>query len=391
MAKRKTREELDAEMQAVPVEPGQEERAEPVVDEQVERAEPVVEEQVERAEPVVEEQVERAEPVVEEQEERAGPVVDEQVEPARTIPRAAEASQSVRLTGLLESLLLAAEEPVELKTLLGVIRDLQPDLTLEQLKDSIDRLRIELREQGRGIRIGEVGGGYQLRTSTEAAPYIKKMVARRPPRLTRATLETLAIVAYRQPATRGEVEEIRGVDSGAVLRHLLDKKLVKILGRKDDPGRPLLYGTTKEFLGFFSMKDLKSLPTLQDFAELTEEHRNSLGLGPKEAEGEAAEVRPTQEDFLEVEATDAYAPVGEDEVIVELAESLFDLKKKNRELKKILPQEKVEKEGEAQAGQAEGEPTPPDSQSVVEEPGGDRSGSPGFEETGSTSSEGGGG
>ncbi len=178
MAKRKTREELDAEMQQVGAEPAE----------------------------LAEEELE----------------VEEQALPAPT-PEVVEAPQSVRLTGLLESLLLAAEEPVDLKTLIEVVRDLQPDITSEQLKDAIDLLRIELREQGRGIRIGEVGGGYQLRTPTEAAPYIKKMVARRPPRLTRATLETLAIVAYRQPVTRGEVEEIRGVDSGAVLRHLLDK------------------------------------------------------------------------------------------------------------------------------------------------------------------------
>ena len=294
MPKRKTREELDAEMQQeVPPEPA-------------EQIEP--EELAEQVEPVEEERTEEFDP-----------------------------PQSVRLTGLIESLLLAAEEPIDLKSLLEVVHDLRSDITPDQLKEEIDRLRVDLREQGRGIRIGEVGGGYQLRTPTEAAPYIKKMVARRPPRLTRATLETLAIVAYRQPVTRGEVEDIRGVDSGAVLKHLLDKKLVKILGRKDEPGRPLLYGTTKEFLGFFSMKDLKSLPTLQDFAELSDEHRTALGLGPKQPEGEDEETRLAREDFLEVEETDAYAPVGEDEVIDELSETLSELQQKNRELKKILP------------------------------------------------------
>jgi segregation and condensation protein B len=307
MAKRKTREELDAEMQPVPAEP-------------------------------------------------AEPAEEEPVAPRQEV----EPPQSVRLTGLIESLLLAAEEPVELKTLLEVVRDLRSDITVEQLKDAIDRLRIELREQGRGIRIGEVGGGYQLRTPTEAAPYIRKMVARRPPRLTRATLETLAIVAYRQPVTRGEVEDIRGVDSGAVLKHLLDKRLVKILGRKDEPGRPMLYGTTKEFLGFFSMKDLKSLPTLQDFAELSEEHRAALGLGPKQAKGEDEETRLAREDLLDVEETDAYAPVGEDEVISELSETLDELKKKNRELKKILPKPKPEPPANAPpAEQAAGEQKPP--------------------------------
>lgn len=320
MPKRKTREELDAEMQQVEPEPA---------------PEPVKEEPVPNG--TAQNAVEEFEP-----------------------------PQSVRLTGLIESLLLAAEEPIDLKGLLEVVRELQSDITPDQLKEEIERLRIELREQGRGIRIGEVGGGYQLRTPTEAAPYIKKMVARRPPRLTRATLETLAIVAYRQPVTRGEVEDIRGVDCGAVLKHLLEKKLVKILGRKDEPGRPLLYGTTKEFLGFFSMKDLKSLPTLQDFAELSDEHRAALGLGPKQAEGEDAETRLAREDFLDVEETDAYAPVGEDEVISELSQTLDELKKKNRELKKILPKPKPEPPADAPpadaapAEQAAGEQKPPE-------------------------------
>jgi len=297
MPKRKTREELDAEMQPeVPAEP---------------------------------ESVPVPARVPEQDPEEA---------PAEEV----ELPQSVRLSGLIESLLLAAEEPIDLKGLLEVVRELRTDISSDQLKEEIERLRVYLREQGRGIRIGEVAGGYQLRTPTEAAPYIKKMVARRPPRLTRATLETLAIVAYRQPVTRGEVEDIRGVDSGAVLKHLLEKKLVKILGRKDEPGRPLLYGTTKEFLGFFSMKDLKSLPTLQDFAELSDEHRAALGLGPKPAEGEDEETRLAREDFLDVEETDAYAPVGDDEVISELSDTLSELQQKNRELKKILPVPKPE-------------------------------------------------
>jgi segregation and condensation protein B len=304
MPKRKTREELDAEMQQASPEP----------------------------ETVPVPAAERSEAAPVGVPEPAAEAPAEQVDPP----------QSVRLTALIESLLLAAEGPIDLKSMHEVVRDLNSDMTPERLKEEIERLRVELREQGRGIRIGEVGGGYQLRTPTEAAPYIKKMVARRPPRLTRATLETLAIVAYRQPVTRGEVEDIRGVECGAVLKHLLEKKLVKILGRKDEPGRPLLYGTTKEFLGFFSMKDLKSLPTLQDFAELSDEHRAALGLGPKQAEGEDEETRLAREDFLDVEETDAYAPVGEDEVINELSETLSELKKKNRELKKILPKPKPE-------------------------------------------------
>jgi segregation and condensation protein B len=91
--------------------------------------------------------------------------------------------------------------------------------------------------------------------------------------MTRAQLETLAIIAYRQPVTRPEIEDIRGVDCGAVVKALLERKLVKILGKKEEPGRPILYGTTREFLEFFALKDLASLPTLREFHELSEEHR----------------------------------------------------------------------------------------------------------------------
>ena len=108
----------------------------------------------------------------------------------------------------------------------------------------------------------------------------------KPQRLTRAALETLAIVAYRQPVTRPEVEDIRGVDCGAVLKALLERRLIKILGKKEEPGRPILYGTTREFLEFFALKDLASLPTLREFHELSEEHREIV---EKEAPGRGPE------------------------------------------------------------------------------------------------------
>ena len=99
------------------------------------------------------------------------------------------------------------------------------------------------------------------------------MLQVKPMRLTRAALETLAIVAYRQPVTRPEMEDLRGVDCGAVTKALLERKLIRILGKKDEPGRPLLYGTTKEFLELFNLRDLTQLPTLREFQELSEESR----------------------------------------------------------------------------------------------------------------------
>jgi segregation and condensation protein B len=136
-----------------------------------------------------------------------------------------------------------------------------------------DQLSGELREGVSGIVLHEVAGGWQLRTDPGSAEYVRRFLRVKPQRLTRAALETLAIIAYRQPVTRPEIEEIRGVDCGAVVKALLERKLVKILGKKEEPGRPMLYGTTREFLEFFALKDLASLPTLREFHELSEEHR----------------------------------------------------------------------------------------------------------------------
>lgn len=170
----------------------------------------------------------------------------------------------VRLKAILESLLFAAGEPVSLArlsaTLDGVARD--------ELKRALAALASEYTQNGRGVALEEVAGGYQMRTRPEFAPHIRKLLSSKPPRLSRSLLETLAIVAYRQPITRPEIEELRGVDSGGVLESLLERRLVKIAGRKEAPGRPLLYATTPEFLEVFGLKDLDSLPDLKEFQEI---------------------------------------------------------------------------------------------------------------------------
>ncbi len=118
---------------------------------------------------------------------------------------------------------------------------------------------------------------------------MRKLLAGRPPRLTRAMLETLSITAYRQPVTRPEIEDIRGVDCGGVLRILLERGLIRIMGKKEEVGRPLLYGTTRQFLEFFNLKELKELPTLKEFTELTEEHADKVDLEYGEGEEPAEE------------------------------------------------------------------------------------------------------
>jgi len=131
-------------------------------------------------------------------------------------------------------------------------------------------------EPGRGVKLLEVNAGFQFRSAERCAPYIREMLKAKPMRISNAALETLAIVAYRQPITRAEINVIRGVDVGGVLRVLLDRKLLRIIGKREEPGRPLIYGTTRTFLELFNLRSLKEMPTLQEFQELTEEHNSKV-------------------------------------------------------------------------------------------------------------------
>ena len=139
----------------------------------------------------------------------------------------------------------------------------------------IDRYK-DAEAEKRGFVLREVGEGLAFRTNTVFAEVVRALKEERPARLSKPALETLAIVAYRQPATKPEIDYIRGVDCGGTLRLLLDRSLIRIVGKKDEPGRPLLYGTTKHFLNFFSLKSLSQLPTLREFHELTEDSQDAL-------------------------------------------------------------------------------------------------------------------
>ena len=138
----------------------------------------------------------------------------------------------------------------------------------KDLRATLDELQAELENGRRGVRLVEVAGGYQLRTAKVNADWVKKLLGGRPPRMGRATLETLAIIAYRQPITRAEIEAIRGVDVDGVINTLLERSLIRAVARKDVPGRPFLYGTTPEFLQLFNLKDLTHLPTLKEMEEI---------------------------------------------------------------------------------------------------------------------------
>ena len=169
-----------------------------------------------------------------------------------------------QLKSILESLLFASEGPVTIHRLGEVLEGVERS----EISSVLQELQAEYDASGRGFRLAEVAGGYQMQTARENADWVKKLYRDRPQRMSRATLETLAIVAYKQPTTRAEIEAIRGVDVDGVVATLLDRRLIRIVARKDVPGRPFLYGTTPEFLQLFNLKDLSHLPTLKEMEEM---------------------------------------------------------------------------------------------------------------------------
>jgi segregation and condensation protein B len=185
-----------------------------------------------------------------------------QADDVEPLADAAPAETDERLIAILESVLFACGEPITLARLSEVVAG----PSRGELRAALAALRERAERERRGLRLIEVAGGYQFRTAPEHAEWVRRLFQQRPWRLTRATLETLAIVAYKQPLTRAEIESIRGVDVDSVLASLLARKLIKIVGRKDVIGRPLLYGTTRQFLEVFGLRDLAALPGLTEVA-----------------------------------------------------------------------------------------------------------------------------
>jgi segregation and condensation protein B len=194
------------------------------------------------------------------------------------------ALEDERLKAILESLLFAAGEPVGLTQLANALENVPRD----DIKRALSEMSAAYASGGRGVVLEEVAGGYQLRTPREHALYVRRLLAAKPPRLSRPLLETLAIVAYRQPITRPEIEQLRGVDTGGVLDTLVERGLLKIAGRKEAPGRPMMYATTPEFLELFGLKDLDGLPDLEEFRAL-EGIRGDLP-GESVGQGVSAEI-----------------------------------------------------------------------------------------------------
>lgn len=179
------------------------------------------------------------------------------------------------LAAVLETLLFVSPEPVPLSRLVTVIGA----VSKAEVEEALKRLERDLSQESRGIQLVKLAGGYRLVTKPEFSPWLKRLdKAKAAQKLSRSALESLAIIAYKQPLVRAEIEEIRGVETSGVLRTLLERKLVRIVGRKEVPGRPIMYGTTKFFLEHFGLQDITQLPPLREFKELGEAEQALLPM-----------------------------------------------------------------------------------------------------------------
>jgi segregation and condensation protein B len=199
---------------------------------------------------------------------------------------------------IVEALVLASREPISAARIADIVPGCTPSEAMQLLKE----LDLEYERDDRAFEIWEVAGGYQIRTRPAFAGYLRQLHRERPLRLSRAALETLAVIAYRQPVTRAEIEGVRGVDVGAVVRSLVERKLVRIAGHRDVPGRPLLYATSKRFLEVFGFSRLEDLPTLREIDDLVPPETGVYpGIETETDEAASAPLTPVDEAVPSVE------------------------------------------------------------------------------------------
>ncbi len=185
---------------------------------------------------------------------------EDDVEENESVPQ----SESER-AAVIEALIFVSEEPLSLKSIAGVLKE-----DKSAVEEVIKKLAEEFNSRNGGLQLREVAGGWQFATRPEHHEYVRRLLRTRPSaKLSIASLETLAVIAYRQPVTVPEILEIRGVQSPSAIKTLLDKKLIVAKGRKEAVGRPMMYGTSKDFLLQFGLKDLTELPSVEDFQDLS--------------------------------------------------------------------------------------------------------------------------
>ena len=249
------------------------------------------------------------------------------VEPAPANDGAVQAIAERELRGIVESLLFVSPEPLSVQRLVAIMGD----VTKADVAQALRGLGEELEQEGRGVRLVEIAGGFRLVTKQEYATWIKRLdKTKSAAKLSRSALESLAIIAYKQPIVRSEIEEIRGVETSGVVRTLLERKLVRIVGRKEVPGRPIMYGTTKFFLEHFGLNDLTQLPPLREFTELGESDQSLLPMESMEV------AAPTAAEEAVIDSTtEAIKALGEE------ASSVTDAEEVEIESESVVEEERM--------------------------------------------------
>lgn len=208
------------------------------------------------------------------------------------------------LKSQIEAVLFMSHKPISLAKLQEIIN---PETDLEEFRTAISNLMADHFSEERGIELVEVANGFQFRTKIDQKDIIHRLFAVTPIKLSQAMLEVLSIIAYNQPITREKVEQVRGVDCSHLFRVLLDRKMVRMVGKSEDPGRPMLYGTTKEFLELFGLRDLNALPSLREIEDMLPvanevgERRSEEELLAEEMAGIVAASHPLEFNDLELE------------------------------------------------------------------------------------------
>ena len=214
-----------------------------------------------------------------------------------------------KLKNILEAVLLAADRPMKVPQLETLFEEDEDKPTRDEIRQAVNELGEEYAE--RGFELKQVASGFRLQVKQDFAPWVGKLWEDKPARYTRALLETLSLITYRQPITRGEIEEVRGVSvSSNIIRTLLERDWIRVLGHKDVPGKPTLYGTTREFLDYFNLKSLDELPSLAEIKDIDQ-------IYPELALEEAANVESSENDATGDEVTDTSEeqPVAESETV----------------------------------------------------------------------------
>jgi len=262
-----------------------------------------------------------------------------------------------KIKAVIEALIFASDSPLAPEK----IRVVLPDVEKNEIKEIINQLVVEYRERQGGVLLQEVAGGFQFRTNPEISTWVKKLKSTKPHSLSPQAMETLAIIAYKQPIVKSEIEDIRGVDVGGPIKGLLEKKLIRIVGRKDVPGKPIIYGTTRKFLEVFNLKDIMDLPNLRELRELNRQQEQvELEIEdeiinenrPEDDTAEEKTVEAKIEDVAteEIQTADVEieAVVTEEEKIEETKIEAVDTEEKNPEKENIGEEEikevKIEEE-----------------------------------------------